>query len=314
MPLLPASLLLSPASEDPPGGAADGRPLPGSASPPCPAALHVLVVDDLPTNREMLRRMMLYLGYTVATAENGEEAVVAMERERFDFVLMDLQMPRMDGMEATREIIRRRPDASQRPLIFALTANVLPGTRETCLAAGMNDYLTKPVLPPQVRECVERHLALARAAAAAGGPIPGLAAGVIGESPYPWVDAAQLTAMLEGLPGEDWSDTLRELQATAVADYESKLPLLDAACRSRDGNAVGEIVHGLKGCFSLLGWTRFAEHCGAIQAQARLGAILDWESLPNEIHRLYLDSTTAMRDQVRQLRARHGASSSGPRP
>ena len=78
-------------------------------------------------------------------AANGIEAIESVERQPYDVVLMDVQMPEMDGLEATRRIVARWPDATQRPRIVAMTANAMQGDREECLAAGMDDYVTKPI-------------------------------------------------------------------------------------------------------------------------------------------------------------------------
>jgi CheY-like chemotaxis protein len=90
----------------------------------------------------------------VTVAGNGWEAVEATERERFDVVLMDVQMPELDGLEATRRIRARWPD---RPLrIVAMTANAMAGDREACFAAGMNDYISKPIRPAELQAALER--------------------------------------------------------------------------------------------------------------------------------------------------------------
>jgi CheY-like chemotaxis protein len=78
-------------------------------------------------------------------ASNGIEAIECIERQRYDVVLMDVQMPEMDGLEATRRIVAALPDAKRRPHIVAMTANAMAGDREECIAAGMDDYVTKPI-------------------------------------------------------------------------------------------------------------------------------------------------------------------------
>ena len=84
------------------------------------------------------------MGYRADLASNGVEAIECIERQRYDVVLMDVQMPEMDGLEATRRITAKWA-ADQRPRIIAMTANAMQGDREACLAAGMDDYVTKPI-------------------------------------------------------------------------------------------------------------------------------------------------------------------------
>jgi CheY-like chemotaxis protein len=88
--------------------------------------------------------MLKKIGYRADLAANGLEVLQALEHLHYDVVLMDVQMPEMDGLEATRRIVARWPDG-QRPRIIAMTANAMQGDRETCMAAGMDDYITKPV-------------------------------------------------------------------------------------------------------------------------------------------------------------------------
>jgi signal transduction histidine kinase/DNA-binding response OmpR family regulator len=115
-------------------------PLQGEAKPD-----RVLLAEDNRVNRKVALHMLAKLGYQADTVENGEEAVEATSTQSYDLILMDVQMPKMDGLEATREIIKRFPDPANRPWIIALTANVMEGDRERCAAAGMNDYLGKPI-------------------------------------------------------------------------------------------------------------------------------------------------------------------------
>ncbi|MBL0150173.1 MAG: response regulator [Ideonella sp.] len=125
---------------------------------------HVLLAEDNPVNREIATALLRELGCSVTQAHDGQQAVEAVEREHFDLVLMDCQMPRMDGFEATRRIRDwQRHQVGQRRLgIVALTANALSGDREACLAAGMDDYLAKPISSARLSAVLARHLSAPR--------------------------------------------------------------------------------------------------------------------------------------------------------
>ena len=113
--------------------------------------LRILLAEDNVVNQKLALRILQQMGYRADLASNGLEAVESVERQTYDVVLMDVQMPEMDGLEAARRITAMRsPDA--RPRIVAMTANAMQGDREMCLAAGMDDYLTKPIRVDQLIE------------------------------------------------------------------------------------------------------------------------------------------------------------------
>jgi signal transduction histidine kinase/HAMP domain-containing protein/ActR/RegA family two-component response regulator len=106
--------------------------------------LRILLVEDNVVNQKLATRLLGRMGYTADLAGNGIEAIEAVQRQRYDLVLMDVQMPEMDGLEATRNIVEHTP-FEQRPWIVAMTANAMDGDRERCLDAGMNGYISKPI-------------------------------------------------------------------------------------------------------------------------------------------------------------------------
>jgi CheY-like chemotaxis protein len=117
--------------------------------------LRILLAEDYVVNQKLALRLLAQMGYRADVAANGLETIQALERQPYDVILMDVQMPEMDGLEATRQIRARWPNPLQ-PRIIAMTANAMQGDREICLEAGMDDYVSKPI---RVEELVQ---ALAR--------------------------------------------------------------------------------------------------------------------------------------------------------
>jgi CheY-like chemotaxis protein/HPt (histidine-containing phosphotransfer) domain-containing protein len=133
--------------------------------------LSILLCDDNAINQKVAARILQSIGYQPDLAANGREALDALDKKPYDLIFMDVMMPEMDGLEATCAIRERQKDAAAHPnyqsriIIIAMTAQAMQGDREKCLAAGMDDYLSKPILPKDVRAMVERWGAQATPAA-----------------------------------------------------------------------------------------------------------------------------------------------------
>jgi CheY-like chemotaxis protein len=121
--------------------------------------LKILVAEDNAVNQKLVLRLLERHGYAADVVENGLQAVAAVDSVDYDLVLMDVQMPEMDGLEATRRILANRP-RGRVPRIAALTANAMAEDRATCMAAGMDDYLSKPIRPDELVAALERAAAL----------------------------------------------------------------------------------------------------------------------------------------------------------
>ena len=133
----------------------------------------MLVVEDNLVNQKVVSSMLARHGFRVEVAGNGREALTAMNREAAEVILMDVQMPEIDGLTTAR-LIRENPKWRDVPIV-ALTAHAMQGDRDRCMQAGMNDYLSKPIAPLAVVECVRRHL-LTRKPAAGSGPLDAVTA------------------------------------------------------------------------------------------------------------------------------------------
>jgi len=122
--------------------------------------LRVLVAEDNEVNQLLAVRMLEKRGHRVAVAGNGREALDAVAKDAFDIVFMDVQMPELDGFEATAGIRENEKGTGRHQVVIALTAHAMKGDRERCMAVGMDDYLCKPIRPQELDEMLEKYLAL----------------------------------------------------------------------------------------------------------------------------------------------------------
>ncbi|HNK64695.1 MAG TPA: response regulator, partial [Anaerolineales bacterium] len=116
--------------------------------------LKILLAEDNTVNQKLALRLLEQMGYRADVAGNGLETLQSLERQGYDVVLMDVQMPEMDGLEATRQILSRWPE--KHPYIIGLTANAMQGDREMCLSAGMNHYIAKPIRVVELVDALQK--------------------------------------------------------------------------------------------------------------------------------------------------------------
>ena len=200
----------------------------------------VLVVEDNVVNQKVAVRMLEKLGCRADVAADGKEALEMLEILLYDLVFMDCQMPEMDGFEATAEIRRREGRSGGRLPIIGLTANAMQGDRERCLEAGMDDYITKPVLPENLRKAVERYQPR---------PATGDAkTKTETRAEQPAEDVVDREAVLERVGGD--VEALKELVALFLADCRELLSKIQEAVRRGDGEALARAAHTLKGSVS----------------------------------------------------------------
>jgi two-component system, sensor histidine kinase and response regulator len=253
-----------------------------------PRHVRVLVAEDNVVNQKIALRQLKKLGYSADAVANGLEAVDAVGRIPYDIVLMDCQMPEMDGYEATRRI-RQAETESPRPghppvYVIAMTANALEGNRESCLGAGMNDFVSKPVRLPELQAVLRRAVVSPGHSRQASMEQERGAGERMNEEEAidPRVLAA-LQALSE--PGE--SGLLEELFGLFLQDVPERLQASETALQDRNGKALQENAHGLKGMASNLGAHRLAEDCGHLEEIGRAG---DWTNADRVLARVRAES------------------------
>jgi CheY-like chemotaxis protein/HPt (histidine-containing phosphotransfer) domain-containing protein len=234
------------------------------------SALRILLAEDNAMNQKVALRLLEQLGYRADVAGNGREALEALERRPYDVVLMDVQMPELDGLDATRQICERWPEEN-RPHIIAMTANALPEDREACFAAGMNDYVAKPI---RAEELVG---ALKRAKPLANGD---------GRS-EPVEDVSLDDGALKNLRDLGGDEFLGEVIDAFLADAPEMLATLRSSLDGRNAEELRRAAHTLKSNGATLGAEGFAELCRTLEQRAKVGEFDGAAELVDRIEQEY---------------------------
>jgi signal transduction histidine kinase/CheY-like chemotaxis protein len=243
----------------------------GESAALVPLRGHVLLVEDNVVNLEIAAAMLESFGCTWDTAENGIEAVAAAEARCYDAILMDCQMPVMDGFDATRRIRERGSAAGRlRVPIIALTANALAGDREACLAAGMDDYVPKPLRKDALRQALVRAFGLdgtvePAAPPSSGGDVPGA---------VPAYDPQVLDELFGGHPSFG-ADRLADLRAKFDRNGGEQIETIGSALAAGDRETVGRTAHSLKSSSAMVGAMALSALAKDIEGSVRDGAPLD---------------------------------------
>lgn len=253
------------------------RPVPGlDATDSLP--LRVLVAEDHPVNQRMVVLMLNRLGHRADVAANGIETLEALQRQPYDVVLMDIQMPEMDGLAATRQIRQWwTPPHSMtyaRPRIIAMTANAMQGDRDQCLAAGMDEYLSKPVrfedLATQLRQCPSTSIPLAT-------------------DPQPVLTAIDPTALdsFRSVMGDCATGAIAELLDCYFTETPKLLRTIEDAIVQANALQLRQAAHTLKSSSAALGAQQMAEWCKALEVNAGQGKIPAATEVLPRLHREY---------------------------
>jgi CheY-like chemotaxis protein len=253
-----------------------------AGKPGAALALKILVAEDNPVNQMLLQQMLVRLGYRADVVANGVEVLAALERQNYDVVLMDVQMPTMDGLEATRRL-RARCGAQAGPRVIAMTARAMCGDREKCLAAGMDDYVSKPIELDRLRTV------LSAVATPAGTPA---------EDPTAVIDGRRIDQMLQ--VQDDTNPTLlADIIALFFKDSPLHLQAMACAVLHQNGPQLESSAHRFLSSIDNLGAQRMHTHCVELERLGKEGkldgatALLDCLQREFELARQHLAGVLA---------------------
>ncbi|MCA9247152.1 MAG: PAS domain S-box protein [Planctomycetales bacterium] len=261
--------------------------------------LNILLAEDNPVNQELARRLLVKRGHRVEVAAHGEQAIEAVAHRRYDLILMDIQMPLMDGIEATKAIRAQEKETGGHIPIVAMTAHALKEDRDRCLQAGMDDYFAKPINPQRLYETVER------LAGASGDFDPAIepVAEASGRKPKSHDSIARfdLQAALARVDGD--AGLLRELADMFIEESPKMVRQLRSAIDTRDSDRLELTAHKLRGAlanFFSLGDIPSARRLEEMGQNAQFdGAAEAFDELEQEINRL----TTSLEESLEKQTA-----------
>jgi GAF domain-containing protein/DNA-binding response OmpR family regulator len=251
--------------------------------------LRILLAEDNVVNQKLAIRLLERLGYRADVVGNGLEAIEALERQTYDLLLSDVQMPEMDGLEATRRILERWPEG-ERPWIVAMTAEAMSGDRERCLAAGMNDYLAKPIRVDELVAAIKR---TPRRGPAIAAPPP-----VASNGP---IDARALTRLADGTGGD--AGFVSELIDQFLTEAPGMIRAARAGLDASDADEVRRAAHTLKSNAATFGAGELADHSRQLEEAARQGVLEEGEKLLDAVSDAFAIVQEALPDAWRRRSA-----------
>jgi len=251
----------------------------------------ILVVEDNEVNQAVAVQMLKRRGYEPDVVTNGRDALDALERRRYAAVLMDCQMPTMDGYEATTELRRREHDGEHTPVI-AMTAYAMRGDQDKCLDSGMDDYLAKPFGPHELDRILRRWAPRITTASVAESKPPGLPGHDSGQSP---LDPAGVELLRSELDSIELLAHVIDLSRTQTPEL---IATLRGAVNAGDGGSAKDIAHKLKGGALTLAATRTSELCEQLERQASQRSFQDSAALINEIQSSFEQAHAAWLEEV----------------
>ena len=244
--------------------------------------LQILLAEDHPVNQKLATQMLKKMGYRADLAANGIEVLQALERQHYDVVLMDVQMPEMDGLEATRQICQRWT-VEERPYIIAMTANAMQGDREECIAAGMNDYISKPIEIQTLQTALEHSGTRANVERA---PIASPAEPA-------WIDLSVIEK-LRSLQEEGQPDFVQEMIAVYLRTAPTLLDSIRQAVTQGDSQKLRQAAHTLKGNSAMIGTSQVAKWSRQLEDLGRTGNLADASQVLTQLEDAFEQTTQAI--------------------
>jgi signal transduction histidine kinase/CheY-like chemotaxis protein/HPt (histidine-containing phosphotransfer) domain-containing protein len=261
----------------------------------------VLVVEDNAVNQDVATGILQNMGCSVVTAPNGQRAVELFAQTRFDVILMDCEMPVMDGFDATKRIRELEAGfgearaADNRTPIVALTAHALAEVRDRCLESGMDDFLVKPYDDVQIADMLGRWLTPRPVERL--GTTPNGSAGAADASPVTVLDFATIDR-IQRISGGDGTSLLRQVVSRFTTNSGPLMADIRAKARSSDAEALWRAAHSLKSSAATMGAHRVAKSCAKMEALARDSGILPAEGVLAALERDLNEATQSLRELV----------------
>lgn len=251
----------------------------------------VLVAEDNPVNQKLALAMLRQIGYQCEVVANGSEAVQALSTGSYSAILMDCQMPVMDGYQATRAI-RVSEDQGARIPIIAMTAAAMEGEQERCLAAGMDDYLSKPVMLGELKAVLDRWIHGGPAKDASSDP------GQRKDASSLPIDPSRIEE-LEALSGPGEKNGFEVLAEIFLEDAPRRLSDIRGHLSDGDHSEVKAGIHALRGSAASLGAATLAGYCNDIELMSTTGSLIEVEGLLGRVEREYARVEEALRSYLR---------------
>lgn len=290
------------------------EPITTQHAPPVPVAPtlsgHILLGEDNPVNQEIALLMLQSMGCTVTVAQNGREVVDRVQQSRYDVILMDCQMPEMDGFEATTQIREWEQHASRDPIpIIALTAHATPGDREHCLSSGMSDYLSKPFSMEQLHAVLTSWLPL-KPRADDDEPFasnqPGLTTS-IPDAPVlaPDSDSAFIVDQsawksITDLQRAGKPDMLARILSLYLADSHDVVATLRQGMAEGNAQAVSQAAHSLRSRSAMLGAISLSKLCSQLEERCRQGQLKEAEPLVVPLTEAFAHASQVFQEELKR--------------